>query len=247
MGTEFNPFSWSEWTALLILAVAIAAAALFMALRQRRVSNVPLAFALTALVFGLVTVRTARFTEYFVPFSAMAFALALHTFRKPLFRFAPIALLVIALAYQGAESAALLARLREWPNRIPSYVAKVMRAGIPVGAQVFTCEWGLTGNLMLALPDRRFLVALDPTLFQAKDPDLYKLWYAMTRRPPRDVAQIVRERFGARYVACFYDEQFREFNERLASEPGVRTLLVSDDWNVYDLGGISTEKRLEKR
>jgi len=122
-----------------------------------------------------------------------------------------------------------------------------MRAGIPVGAQVFTCEWGLTGNLMLALPDRRFLVALDPTLFQAKDPDLYKLWYAMTRRPPRDVAQIVRERFGARYVACFYDEQFREFNERLASEPGVRTLLVSDDWNVYDLGGISTEKRLEKR
>ena len=55
-----------------------------------------------------------------------------------------------------------------------------MRAGIPVGARVFTCEWGLTGNLMLALPDRRFLVALAPTLFQAKDPELYKLWYAMS-------------------------------------------------------------------
>ena len=116
---EFNPFSWSQWAALLILVVAIATAALFLALRQRRVSNVSLAFALTALAFGLVTVRTARFTEYFVPFSVMAFALALQTFPKPLFRFAPIPLLAIALVYQGAEEARLLARLREWPNRNP--------------------------------------------------------------------------------------------------------------------------------
>jgi len=50
--------------------------------------------------------------------------------------------------------------------------------------------------------------------FRAKDPELFKLWYSMTRRPPPDVAQIARERFGARYVACFFDEQFREFNER---------------------------------
>lgn len=242
MGTEFSPFSWSQWTELLLLTSAIAGVALFVAFRQRRISDVPLAFALATLVFGMLTVRTARFTEYFVPLSVLALALALHTLRSPSFRFAPVALLVIALLYQGREEAALLARLREWPNRIPSYVAKVMRAGIPVGAQVFTCEWGLTGNLMLALPDRRFLVALDPTFFQAKDPELYKLWYSMTRRPPREVAQIVRERFGARYVACFFDDQFREFNERLASEPGVRTLLVSDDWNVYDLGDISTEE-----
>jgi len=247
MGTEFMPFSWSQWTALLLLAVAVAGVALFVAFRQRRISSVPLAFALAALAFGMLTVRTARFTEYFVPLSVLALALALHTLQRPHLHFAPIALLAIALLYQGREEAALLARLREWPNRIPSYVAKVMGAGIPVGAQVFTCEWGLTGNLMLALPDRRFLVALDPTFFQAKDPELYKLWYAMTRRPPRDVAQMVRERFGARYVACFYDEQFREFNERLASEPGVRTLLVSDDWNVYDLSGTSTEERPEKR
>jgi len=247
MGTEFSPFSWSQWTDLLLLTVAVAGAALFVAFRQRKISCVPLAFALAALAFGMLTVRTARFAEYFVPLSVLALALALRTLRRPAFRYAPVALLIIALLYQGREEAALLARLHGWPNRIPSYVAKVMGAGIPVGAQVFTCEWGLTGNLMLALPDRRFLVALDPTFFQAKDPELYKLWYSMTRHPPRDVAQIVRERFGARYVACFFDDQFREFNERLASEPGVRTLLVSEDWNVYDLEGITTEERPENR
>jgi hypothetical protein len=122
---------------------------------------------------------------------------------------------------------------------VPSYVAKAMRDAIPPGAQVFTCEWGLTGYLMHALPERRFLVALDPTLFQAKDPELYALWYVITRQPPPDVDRIVRERFGARYVACFYDPQFDAFNARLASAPGVRTVLFSEDWNVYDLGAAA--------
>jgi hypothetical protein len=80
------------------------------------------------------------------------------------------------------------------------------------------------------------MVALDPTLFQVQDPELYQLWYAATRRPPPGVATLVRERFGARYVACFYDPQFEAFNAELARDPSVRTLLVSDDWNVYDLG-----------
>jgi hypothetical protein len=145
-------------------------------------------------------------------------------------------LAAVAVLYQGREEAGLLGRLREWPNRVPSYVAKVMQREIPPGSRVFTCEWGMTGHLMLALPDRQFLVALDPTLFQAKDPELYALWYASTRRPPPEVARLIRERFGARYVACFYDPQFVALNARLASTPGVRTLLVSDDWNVYDLG-----------
>ena len=214
----------------------VAGAPLFIAFRQRRISSVPLAFALAALAFGVLTVRTARFAEYFVPMSVLALALSLHTLENPRFRCAPVALLVIALLYQGREEAALLSRHREWPNRVPSSIAKVMRSGIHVNARVFTCEWGLTGHLMLALPHRCFLLALAPTFFQAKDPELYELWYSMTRRPPPSVGRMVRERFGTRHVAGLYDEQFREFNERLPMEPGVRTLLVSDDWNVYDLG-----------
>lgn len=236
MGTEFDAFTLGQWAGLLLLAAAMSAAAIVLAWRERRTSSVPLAFALTALAFAALTARTARFTEYFVPFSVAALALSLNLDPRPRLRFAPFALLAVALLYQGREEAGLLARLREWPNRIPSYVAKVMREGIPAGAQVFTCEWGMTGYLMQALPGRRFLVALDPTLFQAKDPELYALWYAATRRPPPDVAALVRERFGARYVACFYDPQFEAFSNQLMATPGVRTLLVSDDWNVFDLG-----------
>lgn len=236
MGTEFDPFSFAQWTELLLLATGMCIGALVVAWRARRSSSTPVAFALAALLFGLATARTARFTEYFVPFSVLALALALRTLERPRIRFAPFLLAAVALLYQGREEAGLLARLREWPNRVPSYIASAMQQAIPPGAQVFTCEWGLTGHLMRALPDRRFLVALDPTFFRAKDPELYALWYVITRQPPPDVARLVRERFGARYVVCLYDAQFEAFSARLAAEPGVRTVLVSDDWNVYDLG-----------
>jgi hypothetical protein len=236
MGTEFEAFSPTQWAGLLLLAFAMALLGMVLSWRHRRTSPVALAFALAAACFGLATARTARFAEYFVPFSVLALALSLNALGSRRLQFAPWGLLSVALLYQGWEESSLLARLREWPNRIPSYAAKTMQAGIPVGAQVFTCEWGMTGYLLQALPDRRFLVALDPTFFQAKDPELYSLWYVATRRPPPGVATLVRERFGARYVACFYDPQFEPFTAQLASTPGVRTILISDDWNVFDLG-----------
>jgi len=236
MGTEFEPFTGAQWLELLLLVAAMALAAAVLAWRARRATPVPLAFALAALAFGALTLRTARFAEYLVPLSVAALALAVGASGLRRAALAPVALAAVALLYQGWEEAGLLSRLREWPNRIPGYVARVMRAGIPEGAQVFTCEWGLTGYLMLALPERKFMVALDPTLFQVQDPERYQLWYVATRRPPPGVASLVRERFGARYVACFYDPQFEAFNAELARDPSVRTLLVSDDWNVYDLG-----------
>lgn len=236
MGTEFAPFTVDEWGALLLLPAAMAVAALVLAWRGRRGGAVPLAFALAAVAFGALTARTARFAEYFVPLAVAALALALRGASPRRAGMVLAAAVAVALPYQGPEEVELMARLREWPNRVPSYVATAMRAGIPPGSRVFTCEWGLTGHLMLALPERSFLVALDPTLFQVKDPELYQLWYVVTRRPPPGAAQVVRERFGATHVACLADGQFQGFVERLSADPTVRTVLVSDDWNVYDLG-----------
>jgi len=239
LGTEFAPFTLGQWAELLILPPVMALTALGLSWRRRREAQLPLAFALTAVLLGVATVRTARFVEYFVPFTVVALGLALNGVRWRPVRLAPVALLFLAVMYQGREEAELLGRLREWSSRVPGYVATAMRAAIPEGSQVFTCEWGMTGYLMQVLPGRRFLVALDPTFFQAKDPELYALWYASTRRPPPEVASLVRNRFRARYVVCLQDAQFQEFANRLATTPGVRTVLVSEDWGVYDLG-VST-------
>ena len=48
---------------------------------------------------------------------------------------------------------------------------------LPAGSQVVTCDWRETGELLLALPDRRYLVALAPMLFAAHDPERYRTWF----------------------------------------------------------------------
>ncbi|HUI46886.1 MAG TPA: hypothetical protein VL122_12985, partial [Nitrospirota bacterium] len=109
---------------------------------------------------------------------------------------------------------------------------------IPPGSQIFTTEWGYTGELMLALPERRFIVALDPTFFYMKDPTLYRLWYSLPREAPSDAAELIRRYFGARFVLSFDEGRWNEFYTKLASDPRVRLPLVSDYWLLFDLGEL---------
>jgi hypothetical protein len=231
LGREFAPFTPGQWGRWLLACVALAMFALALAWRDRRNGSTSLAFALAALSFGLVTVRTARFAEYFIPFSAAAAALAARSIR---WRFTWVVALGACALYSVVPISETLEGLGTRHDLVPPPLASWLQQRIPPGSQVFTCEWGLTGRLMLALPDRRFVVALDPTFFYAKDPELYRLWYRLPREAPAGSAEQIRNSFGARFVIC-RDDQFRRFYHRLASEAGVQTLLVSDDWMVYRL------------
>jgi len=231
LGLEFEPFSMGQWIRWLAVPAGMAAAAALLAWRDRRGNAVPLAFAAATLAFGTATIRTARFAEYFVPFSSTALALAWHPRRGWV-----LSLLAGCALYSAWPTATMLAGLHEETERIPASLATTLRQRIPPGSQVFTCDWGHTGELMLALPERRFMVALDPTFFYAKDPDLYRLWYRLPREAPPFAAEIIRQAFGARFVICRWDERFRGFLNRLATEGGVNTISIVDDWSVYDLG-----------
>jgi hypothetical protein len=233
LGREFDPFTTGEWARWLLVAAVMAVAAAVLAWRDRRRGGpVPLAFALAALAFGLLTVRTARFAEYFAPLATTAFALAAqHVAWRPL---AAVALGLSALYGAPSKLETVEALGSHEDLMAPALEASLARA-IPPGAQVFTCEWGLTGRMMLALPERRFLVALDPTLFLDHDPELYQLWYRLPREAPAGAAAVIRERFGARYVICRWDARFRRFFDRLAFEPGVRMIALAEDWNAYAL------------
>lgn len=235
LGREFDPFTLAQWGRWMLGAVAMTVAALALAWRDRRNGSLPLAFALAALGFGLLTVKTARFAEYFVPFSVAALALASRAIR---WRWTAAAVAAACLVYTAVPASETLRGLREKRELIPPELAARLRERIPAGAQVFTCDWGFTGTLMLALPERKFMVALDPTLFYLEDPELFRLWMRLQREGPPGTAAAIRERFGARYVACFWDDYLRRFTNRLAFEPGVKTLLVTDDWNVYEIGEL---------
>jgi len=233
LGREFEPFTIGQWARWLIPSVIMALAAIVLAWRNRRNDITSFAFALCAIIFFVLTVKTARFAEYFIPFTVIAFALAA---RSISWRFLPVVVFGATLLYTCVPLYKTIQALGSYENRLPPTIASKLQKLIPPGSQIFTTEWGYTGELMLALPERRFIVALDPTFFYMKDPTLYRLWYSLPREAPSDAAELIRRYFGARFVLSFDEGRWNEFYTKLASDPRVRLPLVSDYWLLFDLG-----------
>ncbi len=232
LGDEFRPFTIGEWGKWLAGPLAACAAAGVLAWRSGDVAT--RAFALAAACFCALTLRTARFAEYFVPFSILALALASRSVR---WRWFPAVAAGCLALYAAPTSAKFLRDAGRARDLMPPVVASRLAAAIPAGSQVFTCEWGLTGTMMLALPDRRFIVALDPTLFYVQSPDLYRAWFSLPRNPPEHPAAAIRDLFHARYVLCRWDPRFRRFFNALALDGPTRPLLpFGTEWEAYDLG-----------
>jgi hypothetical protein len=222
LGTEFLPPTLATWFLKLMLAALMTGYALIIGWRERKSDMLPLAFTLAALGFGILTARTFRFVEYFVPLAAVACAFSS---RYSAARLLPAAILTLAVIYTMIFGNDTYLRLARRGNDIPPALAEKLRKEIPPGAQVFTPDWQLTGSYLLALPERRFIVALDPTFFAVKDPELYRTWFNIAREAPPDLTDVMRQRFNARYVLFFDKPEFRPLLARLSSDSRARLLL----------------------
>ncbi len=232
LGREFAPFAPGDALRFALAPAAMAAAALVLAWRGRARDPLPLSFALSAAAYGVLMAGSARFVEYLAPFAVAALAVAVRDRGERL----AAGVLAGAFAWTAALGSSQLLALAARGDEVPPVFQRFLRAEIPEGAQVFTCGWGLTGELMIALPGRRFVVALDPTLFHARDPELYRAWYALPREGPAGARTAIRERFGARWVVCFAKPEYEPLFRRLGADPAARTVFANPLWRVYDLG-----------
>jgi hypothetical protein len=230
---EFNPFTIQEWVRYLVIVTFMAGAALVVSWRDRRKDPVPLAAALAAFAFGVLTVRSLRFVEYFAPFSVVAMALAVRTQTKRMIAPTLLAVSMIYVLVLGIQPYQLMASKTEY---IEPSIARYFEQAIPVGSQVFTCGWDYTGNLMLALPERRLIVAADPTLFYKKDPNLYWAWHHIPLDAPIDSVEAIRQLFKSRFVVCLNYEAYWPFFDTLEKDPSVKTLFADKKWVLFDLG-----------
>jgi hypothetical protein len=238
MGQELEPFTaiqWGKWLAVSTAMTALSSFLCWDSYRKGKLDATTLAFTFAALGFGVLTVKSAKFEEYFVPFSALAAALATRTIP---FKYIPQAVLAVALIYTATFSIDSITVLSKRGVDIEPGIEAELQRLIPPGSQVFTSEWLITGPLMVMLPERRFIVGLDPTFFYAKDPELYKLWYDLPRVAPEGAAKTIRDRFGAHYVVLLARPEWQKFLNRLSGEPGVRILLMTSTWMVFYLGDV---------
>lgn len=236
LGAEINPYSIVEWGKFLIVCVLMIFTALVISWRDRQKSSIPFAFAIGSAVFGLLTIKSNRFLEYFVPLTVLAFAVTMRSRKRILIAL----MLTVSLLYTitfGTEPFKILAAQRAF---IEPSVVHYFRQEIPIGSQVFTCGWDYTGNLMLALPERRFIVAEDPTLFYKKDPMLYDAWCRVPLEAPIDSAEAIRQLFKSRFVICKTYQAFWPFFDTLDRDPTVKILFADDKWVFFDLGEFST-------
>src|SRR5579864_8429973 len=105
------------------------------------------------------------------------------------------------------------------------------------GERVFTAQWADSAPLFYSAPRLQSLVALDPTLFFAKDPRLFQLYVDIVQGRHPDAARLIRQRFGARWVTIWQAPVYERFAEQLVATPGVRLVYRDPDYVIADLGG----------
>jgi hypothetical protein len=263
MGEEFEPFYLRHWMEFLLPTAVMAAISVVQAWRYRKEDILLTAFALATLTFCLLTIRTNRFLEYLVPFTALSLAYASRYGGK---KWLIPLLLAVSLMYTIATGLPTIKYLaahdqktwhftphfnfeyfpgmkeltthgeRTWQMN-STVISKIDRL-LPRDADVFTCGWEYTGSLLLNLPERDFMVALDPTLFYKRAPNLYELWYRTLKDAPASSADIVRKGFSSRYVVCLDHPSLHPFFDALVSDRNARTLYSDGKWVLIDLEAV---------
>lgn len=236
LGEEFEPFSFAGWLENLTAPTLAMVFAVTGAWRGRRDNRLLTAAALAMLFFLALTLRTNRFLEYFVPFVVLTLALAAQEMRKGWLLPASAAVFLCWTLLTGIHLLQYITSPKPRTWQMGKEAGEAIRRNVPVGGAVFTCGWEYTGTLMVEVPDRNYMVALDPTLLYKRDPALYGLWYRTLKDAPTSSADVVRRDFTSRYVICLDHPTLHPFFDALAADKSGRVLYSDGKWVLFDLG-----------
>lgn len=235
MGEEFEPLSLVDWVKNMTVPTLAALAAVCGAWRTRKDHGFETVALLAMLIFLPLTLRTNRFLEYFVPFSVISLAMTSQVKgRGWLLPATAVCSLSWTLLF-GVPQLRYITEERPRTWQMEKRVGQIIARHVPVGANVYTCGWEYTGTLMVEIPDRKYLVALDPTLLYKRDPQLYDLWYRTMKDAPYDSAEIVRRSFDSRYVVCLDHPTLHPFFDALTVDRNFQVLYSDGKWVLFDL------------
>ena len=232
---------WTIFLAPLVVAVLL--------LRERRLrTRATLTTALVALAFLLLgSVMLRRMLEVGAPLAILALA-ALAAERRRLGPGGPggpsggllgswTAWAAAGTLVVGSLWTAQTVRVYGFGNAsAPQEMARWLGEHGNPGERVFTAQWADSAPLFYSAPRLQSLVALDPTLFFAKDPRLFQLYVDIVQGRQPDAARLIRQRLGARWVTLWQAPVYERFAEQLVATPGVRLVYRDPYYVIADLG-----------
>ncbi|MEJ7618851.1 MAG: hypothetical protein WKF30_18180 [Pyrinomonadaceae bacterium] len=141
-----------------------------------------------------------------------------------------VALAVLALClpiYFGVRETGLAISGDQHPDAYRGG-AEWLRAHVPPGEIIFNTDWDDFPKLFFYDSDHRYTSGLDPTYLLEANPQLSKLYESITLGREENPAELIRDRFGARYVFTDNEEVHEELQNKLI-ESGWFEIAYHDD------------------
>lgn len=249
VGGEWYPYDFFN---LLIAAVPffllfILALVVFIIFNKKQPMNTWFFLAVSFLFF-ILTLKSRRYVEYFIPlavcFSALSLSTALDLIKKSLVKLVPRWLVLLAPAiillllspifyrdlklvkdsYQGGFNFNKFVQPAEW-----------LKQNSNQGDIVFHSDWDEFPILFYHNDKNYYLVGLDPTFMYEYDKGLYRRWVDITTgQSAENLYQTIKDVFGAKYV--FVDiNQNSIFDHNLASNIYFQQVFENQEARIYQI------------
>lgn len=213
-----------------------------------------LAFGLLAIAFAVLTLRSRRHIEFFVPFAVLFCAVGMQPvigwlwpprlqvgWRRPgaVRRSTATAVLVIALIGFSVGSFRALRDQRQY--FVDGFRADHLRGAamwvrehVPAGQLVFHADWDDFPFLFLNDRDHRYLVGLDPRFAYFANPERFRAWARIGHgEETENVAQRIVDTFGTTHAVVA--NQQTALQAQLAADKRASVVFEDGDAKVYAL------------
>jgi hypothetical protein len=209
-------------------------------------------FALVAIALALLTLKSRRFVEYFLPAYALWLAalwtLADHeaflnqgrallkTYSSPLQRamYFGVACLAILVCLPGWLSAYETLHLRARPFAQAKGAVAAIASHADGGERIFPSSWDLF-PILFATDDRfRAVSGLDPTFLLKQHPALAARYEMLTHAATGTVADDIQQFFGSRFVLLDLPRA-ETLDTALTHDPRATRLFADENFRAYEL------------
>lgn len=248
LGGEIFPMDTREMLgAHAVLLAHLAALFFFLMHRPSALSIRTKELFLIALLAGLMTCGSKRFTEYSVPLAALFCAFLAHDLlekvsENDLIRAWPRAgrwVIGAWLILMGCASGSMAYWLHgEFTGIKPSRfegLARVLMEKVPPGRNVFVCDWDEPPELLFFDHDHRYPVLMDPTFMYYWDKGIWKRWFdvANGKLSADDTALALTEIFESRHGLC--GSRFKDLRRLVGGDKRFRVLHEDEGGYLFEL------------